>query len=104
MPYGATSRAYYCVFHAATALLFSAGIEARSHHGLAALIGSHFVKPGQLSPEMGRLLSRMQRDREDADYAIGAVFTAAEAASMIGSAERFLGEVQRILGPDPSGG
>ena len=28
LPYGAASRAYYCVFDAARALLFSAGLEA----------------------------------------------------------------------------
>jgi len=104
MPYGAASRAYYSVFHGASALLFSVGIEARTHHGLAALIGSHFVRPGRLSPEMGRLLSRMQRDREDADYVMGAVFTQAEASAMIDDAERFLREVERILGLGGAGG
>lgn len=59
MAYGTASRAYYAVFDAALALLFSAGIEARSHRGIGTLIGEHFVKPGQLSPELGRLLARM---------------------------------------------
>jgi uncharacterized protein (UPF0332 family) len=99
MPYGAASRAYYAVFHAARALLFSAGIESRSHRGTVALVGDHFVKPGRLSPEMGRLLSRMQRDREDADYLTGAIFTNAEASGMIADAERFLDQVRRLLAP-----
>ena len=98
MPYGAASRAYYAVFHGARALLFSVGIEPRSHRGIVALVGDHFVRPGRLSPEMGRLLSRMQRDREDADYLTGAVFTDAEASEMITDAERFLDQVRRLLG------
>lgn len=43
------------------------------------MLGDHFVRTGRLSPRMGRLVSRMQRDREDADYTSGAVFTAEEA-------------------------
>jgi len=33
-PYGAASRAYYVVFHASQALLFSVGIEPRTHRGI----------------------------------------------------------------------
>jgi uncharacterized protein (UPF0332 family) len=38
----------------------------------------------------------MQRDREDADYATGAVFTDDEAAQMIADAETFLAEARRL--------
>lgn len=98
LPYGAASRAYYVVFHAARALLFSLGLEVKTHAGVVAMIGEHFVRPGRLSAEHGRLVSRMQRDREDADYAAGAVFTAGEAARMIADAETFLSEARRLIG------
>ncbi len=97
LPYGAASRAYYAVFHAARALLFSAGLEATTHKGIVALVGQHFVRPGRLTVAMGRLISRMQRDREDADYATGAVFTDEQSSEMIGDAEAFVAEVQRLL-------
>ena len=96
-PYGAASRAYYAVFHAASALLFSVGLEARTHKGLVSLLGEHFVRPGRLSPAMGRLVSRLQRDREDADYALGAVFTREEAGTIIADAEAFVAEVRRLI-------
>lgn len=38
-PYGAASRAYYAVFHAARALLMSVGLEAKSHKGTVSMIG-----------------------------------------------------------------
>ena len=82
-PYGAVSRAYYAVFHASRALLFSIGLETKSHKAVVSMIGDHFVRSGRLSPQMGRLLSRLQRDREDADYATGAVFTAEEAGKVL---------------------
>lgn len=97
LPYGAASRAYYGVFHAARALLFSIGLEASSHKGVVSTVGEHFVRPGRLSAHMGRLVSRMQRDREDADYATGAVFTIEETARMIGDADAFLEEARRLI-------
>ncbi len=97
LPYGAASRAYYVVFHAARALLFSIGMEVKTHAGLVAMIGDHFVRPGRLSSELGRLVSRMQRDREDADYATGAVFSETETVRMIADAETFLAEARRLV-------
>ena len=97
LPYGAASRAYYAVFHAASALLFSLGLETRSHEGVVALLGEHYVRPGRLSSGMGRLVSRMQRDREDADYAAGAVFTAQESAQMSADAEGFVDAARRLM-------
>lgn len=44
-PYGAASRAYYAVFHAATALLMSVGIQAKSHKGIVAMIWRTFRTP-----------------------------------------------------------
>jgi len=114
-PYGAASRAYYAVFHAARALLFSIGIETKTlvehlglrnacgvlrpkpHQGTVGLLSEHFVKTGHLSPEMARLISRMQRDREDADYMTGAVFTDDEARELIADAERFLVHAKQVL-------
>lgn len=97
LPYGAASRAYYAVFHAARALLFSIGLEPTSHGGVVNLVGEHFVRPGLLAPELARLVSRMHADRHDADYFLQAVFTAAEGAKAIADAERFLAEVGPLL-------
>jgi uncharacterized protein (UPF0332 family) len=101
LPYGAASRAYYVVLHAARALLFSIGLEIKTHSGLVSMLGEHFVRPGRLSPELGRLVSRMQRDREDADYATGAVFTREEAGRMLADAETFLAEARRLVSSSP---
>lgn len=98
LPYGAASRAYYSVYHAAKALLFSVGLEPRTHRGVVSLVGEHFVKTGRLSTEMGRTLAHLQRDREDADYATGAVFTEKEAVAAIADAQSFLDSVSALMG------
>jgi uncharacterized protein (UPF0332 family) len=66
----ATSDAYYAAFHAATALLASAGVEAGTHEGLRRLLALHFVKDGPLPPHTARDLSRLLSDRLLADYAV----------------------------------
>ena len=101
-PYGAVSRAYYAVFHAAQALLFSIGLEANGHKAIVSMIGDHFVRSGRLSPQMGRLVSRLQRDREDADYASGAVFTPEEAEKLLAQAEAFVAECRRLVSAEKS--
>jgi hypothetical protein len=97
LAFGAVSRAYYAVFHAVRALLFSAGLEVKSHRGAVSLLGEHFVKTGRISVELGRTVAHLQRDREDADYAAGAVFTQAQAAQMITDAEYVLRDAERVL-------
>lgn len=96
-PYGAVSRAYYAVFHAARALLFSLGLEVKSHRAVLNQVSEHFVKTGRLAPELCRLISRMQRDREDADYETDAVFTDGIADQALADAERFLAAVRALL-------
>jgi len=95
--YGVASRAYYAVFHGTRALLFSIGVEPRSHRAAMSLLGEHFVKTGLLSPAMARTAARMQRDREDADYMTEAVFTLEQARELIAAAQGFLAEVRGLL-------
>ena len=53
----AISRAYYAVFHAASAVLLSEGITVESHQSLKTMFGLHFVKAGKIDREYGKWLS-----------------------------------------------
>ena len=44
----AVGRAYYAGFHAVRALLFSVGLEPRSHRGAIQLFNLHFVRTGKI--------------------------------------------------------
>ena len=94
---GAVSRAYYHALHFAQALLLCAGLEAKTHGGIAHLVNLHFVRSGRLAPEVARVLSRLQNDREDADYDAAAVFTRTMAEAAIGEAQRFGEAVETLL-------
>jgi uncharacterized protein (UPF0332 family) len=61
------------------------------------LLGEHIIKKGMLDPHIGRLVSRMQRDREDADYVAGAVFTDREASALIADAQKALVALEAVV-------
>jgi uncharacterized protein (UPF0332 family) len=64
----ATSRLYYAVFHLASALLLTMGVEATSHRGLLNLFSQHVVRPGLASTDAGRVLTALFGLRNQADY------------------------------------
>ena len=66
---GAISRAYYALFHLVQAVLLTEGLEAHSHAGTGHLLNLHFVRTGKLPIEVQRTFSRLQKLRQDADYA-----------------------------------
>jgi uncharacterized protein (UPF0332 family) len=52
----AISRAYYCMFHAASAVLLAEGITVDSHSALKTMFGLHFIKTGKIDKKYGRWL------------------------------------------------
>ncbi len=94
----AISRAYYAIFHAACALLAHIGRTARTHDGLRAMIGQHFVRTGLLANEHALTLARIASDRNEADYNVTAVFEAATVEDDIERAAKFLAAVRVIIG------
>jgi uncharacterized protein (UPF0332 family) len=66
----ATSQLYYALLHVVRALLFTDGIEGRSHRGVRHLLNLHFVAPGRLERSHLQLFHDLQDEREAADYAL----------------------------------
>ena len=97
----AVSRAYYAMFHAASALVATIGRTARTHDGLRALIAEHFIRPGTLDPALGRALARTGGDRNDADYNVASVLSAEDAATDIELARQFLAAVEPLVRAAP---
>lgn len=91
----AISRAYYCVFHAAKAVLFTKGITERSHKGVVSQFGEYFVKTGLLEKEFGRILRREKEDRELSDYEVMTIFDESQVETRIEEAESFLKMAKR---------
>lgn len=93
----ALTRAYFAAFHAARALLFAEGLEPRSHRGALHLFNVHFVRSGRFEPPTSRLLSRLQRFREEADYSEDFVIDGAGAKEELEAARAFVQRVADVI-------
>ena len=59
---------YYAAFYAVSALLVHNGYGTTKHSGVKALFNRHYVKPGIISKEKGRLYNRLFDLRQEGDY------------------------------------
>lgn len=67
----AVTRYYYACFHAARAAVLSRDLEPLTHTGVRTEFARQFVHSGLLARELGRILTALQKEREDADYQRG---------------------------------
>jgi len=70
-----TSRAYYTMFYAASALLVSKGISRSKHSGVYSAFGQYFVKPGLIGPQYSQMLVNAFNVRLDSDYDVRPTLT-----------------------------
>jgi uncharacterized protein (UPF0332 family) len=64
----AINRAYYAMFHAASAALLWLDIERAKHSGIESAFGQYFVKAGLVEREYGRIYADARDWREEQDY------------------------------------
>jgi len=64
----AVSRAYYAMFYATSALLWTKGLGSSKHHGVIAMFNQYFVKEGLIEKEYSKMLTKGYKLREMADY------------------------------------
>jgi len=93
----AISRAYYCMFHAASAVLLAEGITVDSHSALKTMFGLRLIKTEKIDHKYGRWLNRLKDERENGDYDIFTSFDREDAENSITEAEEFIQEMKRYL-------
>lgn len=91
------SRAYYAVFHAASALLLSKGLTFNSHAGVMRAINLEFVRTGELDRSFGQELNWLAELRQVGDYGEICHMDRASAERAIEQAEAFLDQVNLVL-------
>lgn len=90
----AVSRAYYGFFDAASALLLTKGLVAKTHAGLVTLFNIHFVKTNKIKSRFATLFRKAKEAREQADYEIYREFTEEEVKNIIRTAKEFVREIE----------
>lgn len=94
---GAISRAYYAMFHAATAALASRSLEFSKHSAVISAFGSNFARTGLIEKEYHQMLLKAFESREAADYDIYSKPEREWAENAVHQAERFLERIAKFL-------
>lgn len=102
----ATSRAYYAMFHAARAVLWTKGLAPKTHRGLLQLFSEHLVLPGIVEKTLSAMLKDAFDARDLADYdAMTGNLDQADVRRLVKDARRFvatMGDLIRDTPPDAS--
>lgn len=89
----AVARAYYGVFHAASAAVRHAGHHPKSHAGVQRLFGDLLVRSGPFSKDRARAYGRLMALRHDADYEVGRVITENDAERAVRDATALVADL-----------
>lgn len=89
-----TIQAYYSMFHAARAVLFSAGYREKSHKCILLFLES-LVDDGRLEPHFAREFKSAMFLREEADYE--ATYSEQSAVDTVENASTFIVRMKNLL-------
>jgi len=92
----AISRAYFAAFYAAEACLRALGQGRSKHSAVLSAFNELVVRPGEIAPDVGRILRSLFELRNDANYGSPDV-PAERAASAIADAEQFVAAAETWL-------
>ena len=93
----ACNRAYYAVFYAASALLFSKGMSFGKHSAVISAFRQHFIKTGELDVKWSEIYQRILSHRQIGDYDINLRVEKEQAADDVRDAQAFVEEVEQWL-------
>jgi uncharacterized protein (UPF0332 family) len=85
------------VFQAARAALLTEGESPDIHSGVIRRFGYHFVRTGQVSEEVGSILTTAQSMRGEADYDAFSDFRREEAHKLVEKARQFIETVEEEI-------
>lgn len=92
---GTISRSYYAAFNAVKAMLLSEGSKPKTHQGVASEFGRLFRE--EVSSELTRDYSELQRMREQADYGSGEEFSSSDAEFAVDTAQEIIGRAKEHM-------
>ncbi|MGH9380105.1 MAG: HEPN domain-containing protein [Thermoanaerobaculia bacterium] len=93
----AAARTYFAVFHAVRARLYAEGLEPRTHGGVLHLWNIHFVRTARYDASTSRLLAKLQKFRQEADYAQAFIVDEAGAREDLEAARSLVERIRQEL-------
>lgn len=64
----AINRLYYAAYYAITALLIKQNLNQKTHNGVKISFSVHFIKPGHIDKQHGKIYSQLFTWRQKGDY------------------------------------
>ena len=93
----ACNRAYYGVFYAASALLFSKGKSYGKHSAVLAAFRQYFIKTGEFDKRWSDDYEFVMDNRHTADYDLYDAIDREDAVLVMAKAQEFVEEVKKWL-------
>jgi len=93
---GTVGRAYYAMFHAATAALLAKDIERTSHHAIISAFGEFIVKAGLLEPKFHKYIREAFTLCNDCDYLAPFEAEESQAATTLQRAREFVEACRKL--------
>jgi uncharacterized protein len=84
-------------FSAVSALLLAEGHSSPKHSGVRALFDQHWIAPGRLPKEMGRLYRQLFDSRQKSDYADLMTFESAEIQAWVVETNAFVRRIAETI-------
>lgn len=94
---GASSRAYYSIFHIMQAALLTKGLSFSKHSGVINGFSQHFIKTGIFPTEFARNIKKLRKDREMGDYDYEQSISREKAGEDIKIAQELVKTVEQYL-------
>ena len=88
---------YYSVYHAAKAALLLKGVLPKSHEGIERMFSLYYVKTGEITIDIGRIIGRLMKLRQEADYYPESVFRLEDSSDSLEMAQSFVETIQKVL-------
>lgn len=91
---------YYAVYHAAKAALLLKGVNPQTHEGVERMFSLYYVKTEEVAVDTGRVIGRLMKLREEADYYPESIFNIKDSSEAIETAKRFVEDVRKTISLD----
>jgi uncharacterized protein len=91
------NRLYYACFYAVSALLLTRNISTSKHSHVRSLLHRDYVKPGQVSKEMGDHYDLLFDRRQEGDYKDLVVFRAEDVRSWLTPTKSFVDHIASLI-------
>ena len=88
---------YYAVYHGAKAALLNKGISPKSHEGIERMFSLYYVKVNLIETDIGRIIGRLMKLREEADYYPETSFDLKDSSEALEMAIKFLDTIRHVV-------